>query len=486
MCIRAFIKSICLFLYISSGIVFAQNGPAVIGSAKVLGISGDVQASLAGVRQDVRPDQELRQGTRVEVAPGGFVSLRLVDGSIVRLYSDSNLQLQTLPSSGRVVNNANSTVLFLEKGSVDADVARKRASRRVFEVKSPLAVAGVRGTRFGVTVQDDGSFTGDVRRGRVGVSVVGGDRHRRFVELRAGRGVSVDPNTGLGETVTLLPVVPDVSIAPLLIDESAFLQINYSPVIGAARYQFQVARDENMIHVLRNGLFDQPEALFAGLPAGEYFVAVRALDSKGARGAEAVQALWVKRRVAAPYLLMPPSGNTSNRPGEVLQCGQVNDAARYHVQLSTDPEFNNKIRDEANLSQCEISVPAGLSGVVYWRVAASLSPVHAGTIAGADPSMRSPWSAVMQLHLKSGLIQEAKLLRQVIEPTSVAARVRYRVQIALDSSFVNVVRDQVLLNARLPLDLPSGQYHVRWKGLMPDQTESEFSVPQVVTVTSTQ
>lgn len=486
MSIHLLLRFIFFSLFLWCGTVFAQNGLTGMGSAQVLGVSGDVQASIGGARNAVQSDHELKQGTRVEVAPGGFVSLRLVDGSIVRLYADSHLQLQSLPSPGRVLKKPNPTVLFLDKGSVDADVARKSGVRRVFEVKSNLAVAGVRGTRFGVSVQEDGGFTGDVRRGRVVVSVAGSERRRDFVELRAGRGVSVDPNTGLGATVSLLPVVPDVPMAPLLIDESAFLQIQYAPVVGASRYQFQVARDENMIHVLRNGVFDQSEALFAGLPAGHYFVAVRALDAKGARGAEAVQPLRVRRRLAAPFLLMPTVGNMSNAAGQVLSCGHVNGAQNFHMQLATDPQFKNKIADEPRLTQCQITVPSQLSGFVFWRVAATLAPQNDASTSNAEPTTRSPWSAVMQLQLKSGSIQAAKLLGPEIDSRSVAARVRYRVQIALDPNFTSVLRDQVLPDANLPLDLPGGQYHVRWKGVMPDQTESEFSVSQVVTVSGAQ
>lgn len=88
----------------------------------------------------------------------------------------------------------------------------------------------------------------------------------------------------------------------------------------------------------------------------------------------------------------------------------------------------------------------------------------------------------MQLQLSPGFVQQTKFLEKVTDPSPLAKLVRYRVQIALDSGFVNMVRDQVLPDAVLPLDLPGGQYHVRWKGVMPDQTESEFSVPQVVMV----
>jgi hypothetical protein len=297
--------------------------------------------------------------------------------------------------------------------------------------------------------------------------------------------VSVDPNTGLGETFRLLRPIPDVAIAPLVIDETAFLQIAYSPLTGAKRYQFQVARDESMVDVVRNGVFDKPEALFAGLPVGPYFVSVRALDAAGARGVESVQPLIIRRRAAPPLLLVPAVGAISTERGLSLRCGLVEGALGYHVQVARDVDFKNTIIDRSDSPDCHALVPSDLSGLVYWRVAVNM-PISSGERdkSGAQ-FVKSPWSSVMQLQLSPGFVQQTKFLEKVTNPSPLAKLVRYRVQIALDSGFVNVVRDQVLPDAVLPLDLPTGQYHVRWKGVMPDQTESEFSVPQVVMVNAT-
>jgi hypothetical protein len=468
-----------------AGFSVAQEGAVKNKTARVLGVSGDVQASIGSVSHPVHSAQTLGQGTRVVVAPGGFVSLQLVDGSIVRLYSDSSVLLETLPSDRPAEKKGHSTVLFLDKGSLDAEVVRKQSVRRSFEIKSRLAVASVRGTRFGVTVQENDGFTGDVQRGRVQVNVAGAQKGRPFADLRPGRGVSVDPNTGLGETFNLLRPVPDVPIAPLVIDESAFLRVAYSALTGAKRYQFQIARDESMVHVVRNGVFDKPEALFAGLPVGPYFVSVRALDAAGARGVESVQPLIIRRRAAPPLLLIPAVGAVPNERGLVLRCGQVEGALGYHVQLATDVDFKNTIIDRSDSPDCLALVPSDLSGLVYWRVAVNM-PISPGERdkSGAQ-FVKSPWSSVMQLQLSPGFVQQTKFVEKVINPSPLTKLVRYRVQIALDSGFVNVVRDQVLPDAVLPLDLPGGQYHVRWKGVMPDQTESEFSVPQVVMVNAT-
>jgi hypothetical protein len=184
-------------------------------------------------------------------------------------------------------------------------------------------------------------------------------------------------------------------------------------------------------------------------------------------------------------LLIPAVGAVPNERGLALRCGQVEGALGYHVQLATDVDFKNTIIDRSDSPDCLALVPSDLAGLVNWRVAVNM-PISPGERdkSGAQ-FVKSPWSSVMQLQLSPGFVQQTKFVEKVINPSPLTKLVRYRVQFALDSGFVNVVRDQVLPDVVLPLDLPGGQYHVRWKGVMPDQTESEFSVPQVVMVNAT-
>jgi hypothetical protein len=463
------------------GTAHAQGYAVKSGSAKVLGASGGVQVMLDGANEgtSVHVAQVLNQGSRVVVSPGGFVSLRLADGSLVRLFSNSNLKLESLPSARNAGAQASPTVLLLDKGSLDAEVVRKNAGGLGFEVRSPSAVAGVRGTRFGVTVQENGDFVGDVRRGRVAVNALGS---QKSVELEAGRGVKVDPHFGLGESFALLPAVPDVPIAPLIIDETAFLQVAYASVPGALHYQFQISRDESMTQVIRNGLFEKPRALFAGVPSGKYFVAVRPVDQTGARGAEAIQPLQIKRKAAAPLLSIPASGPMLSEDAATVTCGHVEGASKYQIQVATDVDFKNKIVDLAGLPKCQASLPMHFSGDVYWRAAVTLSsaPTSAGRLPGA--ALQSAWSAPMRIELAPGLLKQAVLLGQDADPQNESARIRYRVQMATDSKFMNIVQDQLLASETLPLNVSPGQYYVRWKGVMPDQPESEFSMAQIVTV----
>lgn len=107
------------------------------------------------------------EGAALDVGASGFVSLRLHDGSLLQLQANTHsklLRLRDLPAAQR-----RNTLIELDRGRIDATVAPQAPGSR-FEVKTPLATAGVRGTRFGVSVpQEAVRTTADVVEGKVEV-----------------------------------------------------------------------------------------------------------------------------------------------------------------------------------------------------------------------------------------------------------------------------------------------------------------------------
>jgi hypothetical protein len=67
-------------------------------SARVVGVTGDVRTQAQGesLASPVQLEQAVPAGTHIVVAPGGFVSLRLPDGSLVRLYPNTKVSLESL------------------------------------------------------------------------------------------------------------------------------------------------------------------------------------------------------------------------------------------------------------------------------------------------------------------------------------------------------------------------------------------------------
>ncbi len=449
--------------------------------AQVLGVTGDVrfQRFHDDVAGAIQPEQSLSAGTQVIVAPGGFVSLRLPDGSVVRLYPNTKVLLESLTPGRDAKTQSKPTVLVLDKGSLDAEVTRKRTPVRRFEVRSELAVAGVRGTSFSVTVGDDRRFVGHVWEGVVAVRSLA---TRASVELRAGRGVTIDPNLGLGALFALLPTVPDIPIAALQVDEAAFLQVRYSAVSGASGYQFQVARDEAMTQVLRNGFFEKPHAVFSGLPAGKYFISVRAVDANGARGAEGIQALVIQPRALAPVLVIPKPGEVGEGQDADVYCGAIAGSRSYRIQVAGDADFKTKLLDAPAQSVCRITGLTDLTGLFFWRVAAEIAPDKARGGLVQDAPLLGAWSQIVPIRLVQGRLKELRPFAGVGQSDAGGLFLRYQVQVSASPVFDTTVLDHFSTNTNLPLDLPDGRYYVRWKVVLPGNAESEFSAPQVVTL----
>ena len=103
---------------------------------------------LAGdVRVDGRPahlNMKIPTGTTVETGPGSIAEVRYGHETGIRIRENSRVKLDRPGSTYRILL-AHGTILSLVK------------RKSVFEVKTPLAIAGVRGTVLFVHVSDDTS-----------------------------------------------------------------------------------------------------------------------------------------------------------------------------------------------------------------------------------------------------------------------------------------------------------------------------------------
>jgi hypothetical protein len=94
----------------------------------------------------VRSGEALAEGSVIETAADGAVTLHLADGSVVTLQKSGTLELQRLR---RVegVEATHSTRLKLEAGRVETVVPPRQGMGRL-DIATPVAVSAVRGTRF--------------------------------------------------------------------------------------------------------------------------------------------------------------------------------------------------------------------------------------------------------------------------------------------------------------------------------------------------
>ena len=437
--------------------------------AQVAYVRGPVQADGAALRIG----DSVGEGAVLDVGAQGFISLRLHDGSLLQLQANSRstlLRLRDLPAAQR-----RNTLIELDRGRVDATVAPQPPGSR-FQVKTPLATAGVRGTRFGVWVPAQaGLAAADVVEGRVEVSAA--ERARgpaTAVTIGAGEGAVVRPGAAPLRQ-SLLPA-PGVSGLPARVERLP-APVPLAGVAGAARYRVEVADDEAFTRVLWTSEGPLP-LMLDGLADGRYGLRARAIDANGLAGLEATGRLWVKTTPVAPLAQSPRDGQVL-APGRVdIQCTDVPQARAYLLQVASQPGFEPLLRQEQASERCRFELADLPVGQLYWRVA-SLAPEADGHVERgpfSDPSHFTlrplpPAPHAGDIDAEGGEVH-----------WRTQAGYRYRVQVATDTGFGTVVQDEETTSGRLRLSTSARcvPYALRLQAIDADGGRSAFSPPRLV------
>ncbi len=132
---------VTLGLLLALGLSTPASGGAAVAGAGLVYASGPVTVEDASGPHRAVVNEPLREGDSVVTGAGATAVVRLIDGSRLKLKEASRITL-SFPS-GR----SRTTEILLSLGGVFAKVA-KRAAGAEFRVRTPTAVAAVRGTRF--------------------------------------------------------------------------------------------------------------------------------------------------------------------------------------------------------------------------------------------------------------------------------------------------------------------------------------------------
>nr|WP_171817871.1 FecR domain-containing protein [Pyxidicoccus fallax] len=245
--------------------------PAQPAVARVRAASGDVSAGPA--QAELRPrtmGDALYTGELLLTGPGAHAELVLADGSTVRVLADSLVRLGTLEL---MANLRRKVQLELLKGTVETRVAAG-GDGSVFEVRTRGAVAGVRGTQFRFTAQEDGVTRLETLEGRVGFIAKKGD-----LDVVGGYGSRALPE---GPPEPPRPLL----VAPTMVDprDGTFPvapRLTWASVSGARRYRVEVARTADFAAGVRTYEARGAELEVPDLGEGKWFWRVLAVDADG-------------------------------------------------------------------------------------------------------------------------------------------------------------------------------------------------------------
>ena len=335
-------------------------------TVRILELTGEVSAtsSQSGNAILLKPGTTLTAGDEIHTGSNGNVLLEFLDHSRLLLQKNSRLIFDTLNIYSST--NAIDVRVRLPHGRIETEInpAQKNGTR--FEIHTPAAITGVRGTMFRVAMESHQKIgRTEVTRGKVAVNGATGGA----VELLANFGTVIAVGQPPSAPRLLLPP-PDLSRLP---DQTGLFPLifDWQAVDGAQSYRVQIS------HATAAGalLVDEtalttPQLPPVELPDGDYLIRVRAIDADGLEGVNAAHKFSLVVPIEPPLLLMPQRDANMHKQPPNFRWKTAKNATTYHFQLSTSSDFSALLIDMPNYQKNSLGSQQKFEpGEYYWRVA---------------------------------------------------------------------------------------------------------------------
>ncbi|MFZ4527842.1 MAG: FecR domain-containing protein [Undibacterium curvum] len=446
--------------------------PEVDSEAKVVALAGNpVYKSPNSGEANLTIGVVLKEGTQILTGKNGFVTLALPDESRISIPSNSQVVLSKLRKTQ--YTSSPRTELSLIEGKVESRVTSLSTNKGRFEVRSPLAIAGVRGTHFRVGVSDNGTAN-EVLEGGVAVDQAKAQKAAKLT-LGAGKGNIVNAS-GVGKPVDLLP-------APVLEEGSRLqirptMQFQAQAMPAAQAWRVQVSKDVQALDVVMENRFKDPRFKFGGLDDGDYFLRVAAIDQHGLEGIPLIQSFTLKARPEPPFTSQPKNKIRADKVD--FSWTEAANADNYRVQIAKDSDFKTLVHDEAGIRNVHWTYDKLADGDYYWRIATVAQKngkPDQGPFSDAQKFQKLPPQGGASFADSEG---KDITLSWPAEPGQT-----FLVQLAADKEFTRLLLSKELTQAELKLPRPApGDYFIRVKATDPDGFVGNFSGTQKINISA--
>ncbi len=436
--------------------------------ARVAALAGTVTViSKNGKEEVVNLGAVLNEGAQITTGKNGFVTLALFDDSRVSIPSNSQALLAKLRAT-KFTKSPRTEIKLLD-GRVESQVSKLDSNKGRFEVRSKLAIAGVRGTHFRVGVNDSG-IANEVLEGGV---AVGQPEKPNAIVLPAGEG-NIVSKSGVGKPVKLLP-------APQLVDgyqlqSRPSLQFKLKAVDNALDYRAQVTRDAQAQDIVAESMAQDLNVQFADIADGNYFLRVTAIDSNRLEGLPEVLAFTVKAKPEPPFPLAPK--HKVRIASVEFKWTQNTEAQYYRLQVAQDQDFKQIVLDQDQIRNVNWSTDKLAIGDYYWRIAS----VQETIINGVKKVDQGPYSNPQNFKVLPGqsthpFTDNGNANLEFTWPSEPGQR--FLVQIASDPEFRKLLLNKDVTEAKVKMPRPeSGVYYIRVRATDADRFIGAFSTPQ--------
>lgn len=330
-------------------------------TARLETFSGPVSVRENGQSRAARLGEVLGEGAGVETGRNAFAALRLADGTLLALPSQSNLTISWLRKV--VLGGALERDIALGAGRLRTKVVPMTNPQSRFRVITPIAVSAVRGTEFRVAYEAQGAFSAaQVDEGKVGFAAGQGAGDAGALELPPGFGAA---NAGGKDTGVVKLLDPPKLDDPDKIQSEDLLQFTLVPPAKAVRYHAQVARDAGFIEVIDEAFADVPQFVLPSQPADSYFLRISAYDALGLEGSAFTYSFERRRnKVSGGMDPTPPGVRRLRFRWDGVADGKV----QYRFQLLAGGADGVPVVDEAGLSENVLAISNLPAGDYAWRV----------------------------------------------------------------------------------------------------------------------
>lgn len=416
--------------------------------AKVGYVNGNVRIRTdGGVFRPLKVGDLISGGETVLTGPRSQASYILADGSRVSQADSTKLVFGKLTGYG--ATGMVSTELNLDSGRVEADASKQTFPGTGFKVATPVAVAGLRGTRFRLNMAEDGkTLRNEVLQGAVGVGA-----QNQEALVGAGFGTLAEAGKAPEAPRPLLPAPAARNLPAKVVDTP--VRFAWLADEQAQAWRAQIARDDSFSEVVFDQIFWQPVASWRDLPPdGAYVLRLRAIDPAGLEGLNLDHPFELDVRPLPPSGQRPDDGQRLLSTRVALDWEAVDGAHGYLLQIARDKGFSQE-RSEQRIAQghrIDVDLPEGTH---YWRLA-SLDEQGTPRGWGKTRALRVQPPPETPSNVQAGMQDGAlHVIWQGKAP-------EYRIEIASDEAFTQVIGRHRSLTAEARISKPHpGRYWLR-------------------------
>ncbi len=423
-----------------------QPEPAI-----VLAVTGQAQVRVmsSGYRVPLQAQVLIRVGDEI-TTQSGSATIRLANGSLLRMEENSHLVFNRLTQFGRT--GIVDTRLRLERGEVSAEVEPLTEGGSRFEINTPSAVAAVRGTAFALQ-----SAPG-ITRLQVTEGVVAFGPSGKTRSIPAGYSATVNTMALSSVDIRRLTPVPETAQLPDSIQRLP-IKLGWVPN-GAPRHQLDIFDVETGHRVARSQTSD-PDFALNYLDNGRYEIQVAALSSRGVAGMPSSQIVDIELQALAATNLSPgPAAKVDDdMPEFTWQYRGENEVGR--IEIAENDTFSELVAtsewapDESALPSRPLS-----PGQYYWRV---VTEAGGNSVATSEPQILIVNGSLPPVNIINidYIDSQVRIFWQQVNTAS-----DYLLQLSEDPNFEKIVKEANVNDTTAVLRLiPGRRYFVRLKAL---------------------